>query len=229
MTPGAETDFVIDFGDAPPAQGGGGSDYVPPGTYVLAIDKATAQMTASERPAVVVNFVVAQPPKFKGKRLQVWFVTPRQGTNDSKFPAQRLNALFIALGYQPMDKPQQASAITKALTGKQCLAEIEDQVQPAKGQYKERTTSNPVAFWHPKSEGGQKALAKRKQQAEAPAAEQPAPAAQELALASEPTLVANDEPAIVLAGEPEPAAAEAAAEQPRSETDLASELDGMFQ
>lgn len=144
-------DLVIDFDDAPPAQGGGQFDHVPAGTYILKAEKGIQGMTSTEKPMVDVYFTVSEGNE-KGRRIRSMFVIPRAGTEDSRFGVQRLNALLVACGLKAQSKKVKASALLKAVGGKKVVAVIEDRVLPPRGSNPGMTISDPTEFHSLKSD-----------------------------------------------------------------------------
>lgn len=144
MSP-ADDAFELDFGGAPPAQGGLRGDHILAGVYRLVVDKGEKLTSKKDgKPMARISWKV-DGGEFAGKRLLEYFVFPRPGTEDSIFGLQRFHAALIALGFK-----QQTKKITlplSKLVGKTCVAEVEDEEQAATEQYPARVTSRPMAYY----------------------------------------------------------------------------------
>jgi len=142
--------IVLDFAQAPPAQGGLASDHIPPATYALVVDKAEAQTARTGRQMVVVTLKVAEG-EYAGKRLVERFVVPGQ-PEDSHFGLQRFHAFLVGVGFS--EQKGKAKVNLDGLRGKKLLADVDDEEVPATGSYPARVASRPFSFYplQPKAE-----------------------------------------------------------------------------
>jgi len=138
----ADDVIELDFSDAPPAQGGMGSDHVPPGTYKLTISSAEKALSSTKKSMVTMWFRVASG-EFAGRKVVERFVIPANA-DDSRFGLQRFHALLVALGLP--EQKGRAKVSLAALVNKNVLADIDDEVQAATGRFPERVVSRILAF-----------------------------------------------------------------------------------
>lgn len=122
-----DTTFTFDFGDAPPVAGSSRPDHVPPGTYLLRLEKGEKINSKGGRPGARANLRVDNG-EYAGKRLveQFWFPT-NQG--DSLFGLQRFHGFLVALGMKEQTK--RATIDLAKFVGRTCVAEIDDEEVPA--------------------------------------------------------------------------------------------------
>lgn len=191
-------EIVVDFTDAPPAQGGAGSDYIPQGKYLWEIksaEKTSAKSSGAEM--IVVELAVVQGvdgTAYAGKKNIDRFTFPRNA-EASKFGLQRFHALMVAVGYPPQSGKVKIDL--DKLVGRRVIGDVEDEHQAAQGEYGARTVSRIRSY----------------SSAKTPAAAKPAA---ETAPATEP----EPEP------EPEPVAVTAADDGDL--TEVASAVDDLF-
>ena len=136
----------LDFsgGGAPPVQSmGGESDHIPPGQYVLALDKVDKTPSKAGKPMATVSFKVSSGEQ-DGKRLVERFVFPRKGHDDSAFGQQRFHGLLVALGSKELKTKVKLDL--DSLLGKKVIADVDDETQAATDSYPERTRSRPMGF-----------------------------------------------------------------------------------
>ena len=190
-------EMILDFSGAPPSAGPI-SDHIPPGTYVLRVEKMELTTTKKGKPMIECDFLVSRGPS-EGKRLKDYFTIPA-GEDDSLVGLQRLNSLLVATRGKPAAGRNKASNVIEAITGKECLADVDDRELPARPGYDSALiVSNIVAFHWPKSEAGQSRIAAMRGKtatAQAPAAAAP--------VADELSDELSDEPAVVEAPTTEP-------------------------
>jgi len=123
----SDTSFTFDFQDAPPVSGSGRPDHIPPGTYLIRLEKGEKVVARSGRDMARCALRVDQG-NYAGKRLSEQFVFPRNA-DDSRFGLQRFHGFLVALGMK-----QQTKRVTIELTkfiGKTCIAEVDDEEVPA--------------------------------------------------------------------------------------------------
>lgn len=169
--------ITLDFSNAAPAQPGQGFARIPEGQYPLRVSKLEGTQAASGRPMVRGSLTVTSG-EMSGKTIGVQFTLPKDA-DDSIFGLQQLHQFFVALGMK-----QQNKAVTLDLeqfVKRELVADVQDDVIPAKGQYSERLVSKPIAFYPKKGaakspNGAPAAPAEVAAAPEAPA-EEPAPAA----------------------------------------------------
>lgn len=89
---------TFDFQDAPPAQGGGGDDYIPAGDYLAKTTKIEDGTTKDGGKRMMVARIQIVSGDYKGSNLTDRFAFG--GPGDSKFPLQRWHAFLLALGAQ---------------------------------------------------------------------------------------------------------------------------------
>lgn len=151
--------ITLDFTDAPPVQGGGRTDYIPPAQYMLQIDKAEKVKTKDGSKDMIVVSLSVAGGDYKGKRLIDRFTLPRAGSEDSKLGLQRFHSILLAVSGKDLTG-KKTELNLDSLVGKKMLSEIADDEQPASedGKYKARTTSKPVAYYKPEAPGTAKPL-----------------------------------------------------------------------
>lgn len=133
---------TLDFSDAPPAQGGGGSDHIPAGLYAWRIRGVEFGNSRAGRPMFTVRLEVAAGPK-QGSRNIDYFVV--SGT-DSNFGKARFHAFLLALGAKV--PPSGAFPLDlDLLNDRMVAAQVRDEVQAATDQYPERLTSRVDAYY----------------------------------------------------------------------------------
>lgn len=174
----------FDFTDAPPAQGGGGADKIPPGNYRVKVTKFTDGQSGNGNHMISANYEVTEGGQ-QGKRLMDNFVL--LADPEKNFGLRRIHQCFLALGVNV--QPKIRLDLDK-LTGRTCIVRVVDDTLPAKGDYDERAISKIVEY-HPSS--AQTVTAPAVQQAPVPA--QPAQPVPE----PEPVVVAVGAPAAVAA------------------------------
>lgn len=130
---------TFDFTGAPPAQGGG-ADHIPPGRYVMRLTKIADDKDKNQKRMVVASLEVVQGEE-TGKRLRENFPIGVE----SKFPRQRLNAFFQALGLAVGEKIVKIDL--DKLEGKLVEADVRDQIIAATENYPERTGSKVDGFF----------------------------------------------------------------------------------
>lgn len=133
----------IDFTGAPPAQGGGGDDYVAPGTYPLRCLILEDGKSSAGKRMIIAKWEVATNDAMGGRKLTDRFVIDPGG---SKFPLQRLHALLLAFNLPVSEKAIRIDF--DGLTNKGVMGVIEDRIQPEGNGYPERTVSN-ISAYHP--------------------------------------------------------------------------------
>ena len=192
----------LDFTGAAPVSSARAADHVPPGQYRLKLTKLEQTKTRTGKAMLVGSFSVAAGDQL-GRRLSENFVMPRAGTDDSLFGLQRFHGLLVALGA----KEQNGKVRLKlsSLVGKECVADVDDEVVPATDAYPERLRSRPLSFEPVSSSNSSKAA-------------KAAPAAQ---VEPEPEAEPDAEP------EPEPAPVEAAVAADEVTTSLDDLFDGI--
>jgi hypothetical protein len=157
-------DIVLNFGgDAaePVSSSGPRFDRIPPGTY-FAKPSLEAGTTSTDKPVANATITISRGP-LKGKKVRDGFILPRKGTDDSPFGQRRLHGLVVAVGIKPLSGKKVAlSKILQAVSGRECLVEIDDGEMPASGNYAARAVSQPIGYYNPKSKEGQKKIAAAK-------------------------------------------------------------------
>lgn len=131
----------FDFTGMEPAQGGGGSDYIPPGRYALSVVKVEMGKSKAGNDMVTATFVVGAGDA-KGKRLVDYFTK----SSSSTFGWQRLMAFFGALSGNQV-KPGRAKIDLEKLSGLSVEADVADDNQAATADYAARTTSRISAYY----------------------------------------------------------------------------------
>lgn len=217
--------FQFDFTDAPPAQGST-FDRIPPGTYVLRLEKAE-RVESSKGSTMARVTCRVDSGQYAGKRLGEQFVFPKDSSS-SKFGLQRFHAFLIALGMKQATKKVEIDL--RKFVGRTCVAEVDDEEIPAvtaedgTEKYPMRIRSRPLAFYRqgdpdaPPVTGG---VAPAEADEAAP---EPAPAPAPKAAKKAAVAVAEpEEPAeqgslddAVAAGDPEP-------------EDVTTDLDDLFE
>lgn len=220
----------LNFKGAPAAQGGGGlGDHVPPGGYLLTINKNTMVKTQSGKDMIVMEYRTAE-----NKRITENFVIPREGTDDSKFPLQRFHALLNSVGVPDLTDAGDQNFDLDQMNGKQFVGDVVDEEIPAKDNYPARSTSRPNGYYALTSDEAKRLMDVAKPATVTPAADAPAAAA---ATAEPAAAVATAvEPAVEPAAQPEqPAVAPqtVATEQPApaatpSDDSVEQRLNDMF-
>lgn len=133
----------FDFTGVTPAQGGGGSDYIPQGRYVLTVTKADLPVVnANGNTVTALSFEVAGGD-YKGKRLTDRFVR----TAASRFGEQRLMAFFNALTGKETPSQSGIKVDFDNLIGKSVQADVRDNTIPANDRYPERLASQIDAYY----------------------------------------------------------------------------------
>lgn len=156
---------VLDFTDAPPAQGGGGFDHVPPGRYAIKLTQISEERAkSSNRKMIVARWEVATGDQ-TGKSLSDRFVVE----GDAKFGRQRLHACLLALTLPVAQKKIKIDLDT--LSGRSCVALVVDEEIPASENYPSRMGSRIQAYFPIESKNGssEQKPAKAVAKAEAPA------------------------------------------------------------
>ena len=196
-------DLVLDFSGAPPSSGPQ-SDHIPPGSYVLKIEKAELTKTKKDKPMIVADLTVSRGP-FTGKRLRDYFTIP-ESAEDSLVGLQRLNSVLVAVRGKEGKGRNKADAVITGITGKELLADVDDKELAAQAGYDTPlTVSNIVAYHYPKSDAGKARIEAMRNgpsaaaPAAAPVAEAPEPVSEdglenlEEAPAEEPTTSADED------------------------------------
>ncbi len=204
MTTEQAEDTILDFSGAPPAEGPI-SDYIPPGTYVIAAREAFLATSKQGKPMVDVRLEVTRGD-YKDKRLRDLFTIPQANSNDTLFGLQRLNSLLFACKGKAAKGRNKLSSVYGVILNTEVIADVDDRELPPRDGGSALIVSNIVAYHYPKSETGQARIAALREGQPTPVAEAapPAPPAEaapledELAgdldeLASEP---APDAPAV---------------------------------
>lgn len=124
---------TFDFTGAPPEQGGFGSDHVPPGKYLLKIVEAIDKPSKTGKRMFTVNYETVGP--IAGKKLVDRFVLDQPGS----FGFKRLHTMILALGTTVGERS--ISLDTDQLSGRQCIAQVSDEMQEANGDYPARIVS----------------------------------------------------------------------------------------
>lgn len=149
------TTIVVDFNDAPPEQGGRGSDKIPAGKYVIRVASFEDGVTGSGKKKVTGTYTVelgaqgATPEErqaFKGKRLIETFTLESDQPGVVAFGKKKLHACWLALG-MVIQAGQQAYDMA-GLVGRVCVVEVRDATMPASGNYSERVVSE-ITSYHP--------------------------------------------------------------------------------
>lgn len=139
---------VLDFSDAPPAQGGGGFDHVPPGRYAVQLTRISEERAkSSNRKMIVAQWEVVQGEQ-TGKSLSDRFVIE----GDAKFGRQRLHACLLALMLPVQQKKIKIDLDT--LGGRTCTALVIDEEIPASENYPSRMGSRIQAYFPIESPNG---------------------------------------------------------------------------
>lgn len=200
------TVISIDFTGAPPTNETGMSARVDPGTYRLKVADASHRQVRNDKTMITVTFKIAAG-KYVGRQIKDTFVLPRPGTDDSRLGLQRFHAMLVAITGKEVSGNAKLDLAT--LKTKELVADLDDDVIPARDQYKETIVSKPVVYH-----------AKGKTPSAAPAASTNGVGTQEQAAATEPAAA----PAAVSEAEepasPEPVAATAGSDE--------EDLDSLF-
>ena len=145
----------LNFDDAPPATGGGGfGDHVPPGPYHLLISKVGVIDTSTGKKMVTIEALNSDK-----KRITDNFTIPRAGTDDSKFPLQRLHALMIACGANDMTGKGTKPLDMAVLKGREFIGDVIDDIIPARDKYPEKTVSRLNSYYRVGSKEAEEAMA----------------------------------------------------------------------
>lgn len=131
--------ITLDFTGAPPKQGGGGRDYVPPGEYAATLQSLDAEKSKAGKPMLKATLAIGAG-EFKGRQLVDYFIID----GEKKFPMQRLHAMFLAFNLPVQEK--KLSVDLDLIVGKSCKIQVTDEIQAATDQYKEQTNSKIVAY-----------------------------------------------------------------------------------
>lgn len=142
-------EVTFDFTGAPPAQGGGTQDHIPPGRYIIRLEEITDGRAKTGKRMVTANFKVAGQMvegkavrgEYEGKRLVDRFVLD----TEQKFGFQRLHAFLLALKLGV--KETTVSVDLDLLINRVCEAQVEDDKIPANDSYAERETSRINAYY----------------------------------------------------------------------------------
>lgn len=134
----------FDFTDAPPAQGGGGSDKIPPGNYRVKVATFKDGTSGNGNHMITANYEVVEG-SMQGKRLMDNFVL--LADPEKNFGLRRIHQCFLALGVNV--QPKMRLDLDK-LAARQCIVRVVDDTLPAKGDYEERVISKIVEY-HPNS------------------------------------------------------------------------------
>lgn len=161
----------LNWDNAPPAQGGGMGDHVPPGGYQLRVSKVRTTDTNTGKKMIIAEYVITGPEQ-QGKHINDNFVMPRPGTDDSWFPMQRFHQLLVCLGGQQLSGQQDLDL--DRMIGLEFVAEIRDDKIPARGNYAEQVISRCNAYYRVGSEEANDLL--RQPRAGGAVAAAPAPA-----------------------------------------------------
>lgn len=213
---------TFDFTDAPPAQGGGLTDHIPPGKYRLRVTNIEDGTAKSGKRMLTVSFEVASGD-FIGKRLVERFVLATDKPGEVPFGLKRLHAFLLSLGL-PVQQKSTKLDLDK-LVGQTCDADVVDDKIEASEQYPERIVSRINTFHIPEA-ATKPAAPKAQEPAPAPAAPTPPPApAPEPAPTPTPTPAAEPAAAPVAVADP-PAQPEAEAADDL--TAIASDIDDLF-
>lgn len=174
---------TFDFTDTPPAQGGAGSDHIPPGRYIARCKQMVDDKSKNGNRMVKASWEVASGEE-AGKNLRDNFVLE----GESRFGYQRFHACLLALGVRVEQKSIRLDM--DKLTDRACEVVVVDEKIPATETYAERQGSKIVAYYALEPTNGKKpeAVPAATATVAKPKAAAPAPA-----------------PAAVAVAEPEPA------------------------
>lgn len=177
----------FDFTDAPPAQSGGGtSDHVPPGDYLLRVDKIDDGTSKNGKRMITATFRI-NDGDYIGKKLIERFVLESEN-GKTPFGLQRLHAFLLSLNLPVQQKAVKVDL--DKLEGLTFSGEVQDDVLAASGDYAARTISKISQFKFSDAPKAAVKAAPAKQAAPAtapapaPAAAPEAPVAQETDLAA---------------------------------------------
>lgn len=126
------------------------------GTYVLGKPTLKLDVTKEhKKPIVKVTLIIMRGPH-KGKQIGDSFTLMRKGHDDSDFGLRRFLGFMTAFGVKTPAKltPEVVQAVAKAIAKRECVSEIETDVQAATEEYAERRTSKPVSYYSLKSKEG---------------------------------------------------------------------------
>lgn len=154
-------EVIVNFKGADPVAGGPRYDRVPEGTYRVKCSKADSVKTQAGKSALTVTLSITKGP-MRGKKVSDWFVLPRKGTGDSIFAIQRLHGYMVACGIKRQNGKVPLDKIARILSGRECVAEIADNLLGETDTQKARTISSPQAYYSAKSKEGIAALKARK-------------------------------------------------------------------
>lgn len=147
---------TVDFTGAPPAQGGGRADHIPPGRYPFRITRVEdTKSRQGNRMWVVTGRVHEQHPTEANKRLLDHLAL--ESASGSKFGLQRAHAFLVALGSPPGERS--VTIDLDNLNNVACYVDVVDEIMEATDQYDARVTSRIVAYHHPSAfaqNGGEK-------------------------------------------------------------------------
>lgn len=163
----------IDFTGAPPAQGGGGSDYIKPGTYVMVVNSAKKTTSkGSGRPQAIVDLRVHNEGQFQGKKILDYFLLDRGEGEYGAFGLQRFHAFLVAVGYTIGERKVQLDL--EQLAGRPVVVQIDDDTLPPNEKFPDgKIISKAKAYM---SYEEVRAAQKRQQEAAAQVANGAAPA-----------------------------------------------------
>lgn len=133
--------FSVDFTGSPPAQGGGGPIHVPPGKYLLEVEKAEeGRSRQAQNRMLTVSFRIAHGDH-TGKAIRDFFTLEGK----SNFGKQRLHAFLLALDLPVGEKVIKFDL--DRLTGIKVIGEIIDETRERTEEYDERIISRLVAYF----------------------------------------------------------------------------------
>lgn len=210
---------TFDFTGAPPAQGGGGVDVVPPGKYMLRLVDFEDGLTSRKDKRMVKTKWEVASGDFEGKSLRDNFVLGGEGI----FGMQRLHACLLALNVKVGERS--ITFESTRLIGQTCVAVVQDGVMPANGDYPERAISE-IRSYHSLAEV-QAAQAAKAAAASAPPVAIAAPAAPAPVAANEEDPF-GEEPAAPVAAAPAAKRATKATAVAEPPADLGKEIDDLF-
>ncbi|HEY6009081.1 MAG TPA: hypothetical protein VIU40_12220, partial [Geobacteraceae bacterium] len=123
---------TFDFTNTPPAQGGAGSDHIPPGRYLVRCKEMMDDKSRNGNRMVKASWEVATAGEEQGKRLRDNFVLE----GESRFGYQRFHACLLALGVKVEQKSIRLDL--ERLGDRLCEAVVVDEKIPATDNYAER-------------------------------------------------------------------------------------------